>query len=207
MRSSRRATRIWAEVIDALRASPNWADMLIIVTADENGGYWDHVAPPKIDRFGPGARVPTLIISPFARKGFVDKTVYDTTSILRTIEARFGLAPLARARRSGSAQRADLAPRAGVLRSNQANGQIADSPSGGGSKGELPVCRTVARFRVNSGIPLQKQKSIGRSTKAWRGSHLEDFALRVVILPTHWGCYYYSIDSFELYQGILSLCE
>ncbi|HEY8262603.1 MAG TPA: acid phosphatase [Methylosinus sp.] len=83
-----------AEVIAQLRASPNWTDMLIIVTADENGGSFDHVAPPRIDRFGPGARVPTLIVSPFAKKGFVDSTVYDTTSILRTIEARFGLAPL-----------------------------------------------------------------------------------------------------------------
>jgi acid phosphatase len=83
-----------AEVIARLRASPAWKDMLIIVTADENGGAWDHVAPPKVDRFGPGARVPTLIVSPFAKKGFVDPTVYDTTSILRTIEARFGLEPL-----------------------------------------------------------------------------------------------------------------
>lgn len=83
------------EIVDRLRKSPNWADMLIIVTADENGGYWDHVAPPKGDRFGPGARVPTIIVSPHARKGFIDQTVYDTTSILRTIEVRFGLAPLA----------------------------------------------------------------------------------------------------------------
>jgi acid phosphatase len=82
------------DVVARLRKSPNWADMLIIVTADENGGFWDHVAPPKRDRFGPGARVPTLIISPFAKKGFVDKTVYDTLSILRTIELRFGVAPL-----------------------------------------------------------------------------------------------------------------
>lgn len=81
-------------VVERLRASPNWRDMLIIVTADENGGFWDHVAPPAIDRLGPGTRVPALIISPFAKKGFVDKTIYDTTSILRTIEARFGLAPL-----------------------------------------------------------------------------------------------------------------
>jgi acid phosphatase len=83
-----------AEVISRLRASPNWPDMLIIVTADENGGAWDHVAPPRVDRFGPGARVPTLILSPFAKKGFVDHTVYDTTSILKTIEIRFGLDPL-----------------------------------------------------------------------------------------------------------------
>lgn len=81
-------------LVERLRKSPNWADMLIVVTADENGGFFDHVPPPKIDRFGPGARVPTLIISPFARRGYVDHTTYDTTSILRTIEVRFGLAPL-----------------------------------------------------------------------------------------------------------------
>lgn len=83
-----------ADVVARLRKSPNWADMLIIVTADENGGFWDHVAPPKRDDYGPGVRVPTLIISPFAKKGFVDKTLYDTLSVLRTIERRFGVAPL-----------------------------------------------------------------------------------------------------------------
>lgn len=83
-----------AEVVARLRKSPNWADMLIIVTADENGGFWDHVKPPHRDAYGPGTRVPTLIISPYAKKGFIDKTVYDTLSILRTIEVRFGLAPL-----------------------------------------------------------------------------------------------------------------
>lgn len=82
------------EVVERLRAGPNWADMLIVIVADENGGFWDHVAPPRIDRFGPGTRVPALIVSPFAKKAYVDKTVYDTTAILRTIEARFGLAPL-----------------------------------------------------------------------------------------------------------------
>jgi len=83
-----------AEVIGWLRESPNWKDMLIIVAADENGGFWDHVAPPKIDAFGPGARVPALIVSPFARRGYVDHTLYETVSILKTIETKFGLPPL-----------------------------------------------------------------------------------------------------------------
>ena len=83
-----------ANVIKAIMAGPNWSDTMIIVTADENGGTWDHVAPPKGDRWGPGLRVPTLLISPFAKKGFADHTVYDTTSILRTLEVRYGLAPL-----------------------------------------------------------------------------------------------------------------
>lgn len=82
------------DLINAVRNGPNWADAVIIVTYDENGGFWDHVAPPKIDRWGPGSRVPTLIISPFAKKGFVDHTTYDTSSILALIEHRFGLAPL-----------------------------------------------------------------------------------------------------------------
>lgn len=82
------------ELIKAVRDGPNWKDAAIIVTYDENGGFWDHVAPPKVDRWGPGSRVPALIISPYARRGFVDHTLYDTTSILATIEHRFGLTPL-----------------------------------------------------------------------------------------------------------------
>jgi phospholipase C len=83
-----------ADLIDMIERSPLWKDTAIIITYDENGGLWDHVAPPKIDRWGPGTRVPTLVISPFAKKGFVDHTQYDTTSVLKLIETRFGLAPL-----------------------------------------------------------------------------------------------------------------
>ncbi len=64
-----------------IERSPLWKDSVVIVTYDENGGLWDHVAPPVIDRWGPGTRVPTLVISPFAKRGFVDHTVYDTTAI------------------------------------------------------------------------------------------------------------------------------
>lgn len=83
-----------ADLVRAVQNSRYWASSAIIITYDENGGYWDHVAPPLVDRWGPGARVPTLIISPYARKGFVDKTPYDTTSILRFIEWRWDLDPL-----------------------------------------------------------------------------------------------------------------
>jgi acid phosphatase len=57
-------------------------------------GFWDYVAPPRGDRWGPGMRVPALIISSFAKKGFVDHTLYDTTSILRFITKRFALPTL-----------------------------------------------------------------------------------------------------------------
>jgi acid phosphatase len=81
-------------LIDAVRNGPNWADTAIVITYDENGGFWDHVGPPAGDQWGPGTRVPTVVISPFAKRGFVDETVYDTSSILALIEHRWGLAPL-----------------------------------------------------------------------------------------------------------------
>jgi phospholipase C len=82
------------DLINAVRNGPNWKDAVIIVTYDENGGFWDHVAPPTIDRWGPGSRTPAIIISPFAKKGFVDKTQYETVSILSFIEKRWNLPPL-----------------------------------------------------------------------------------------------------------------
>ncbi len=83
-----------ADVIAKLQQSPQWAHMLIVVTYDENGGFYDHAPVPAGDAWGPGTRVPALIISPYAKKGFVDKTAYDTGSILRFITRRWDLAPL-----------------------------------------------------------------------------------------------------------------
>ncbi len=65
-----------------------------MITYDEYGGAWDHVAPPRGDLLGPGARIPALIVSPFAKKGTVDHTPYDTASILRLMIRRFDLAGL-----------------------------------------------------------------------------------------------------------------
>ncbi len=83
-----------ADLIETIQKSPAWDTCVIVVTYDENGGRWDHVAPPIVDAFGPGTRIPTLIISPFAKKGFVDKTTYETVSILKFIEERWGLPSL-----------------------------------------------------------------------------------------------------------------
>jgi len=90
-----------ADLVKAIQASPIWNDTVIVVTYDEHGGSWDHVAPPtpakdgaRADQWGPGIRVPAIVISPFAKRGFVDHTQYDTTSILKLIEARFGVAAL-----------------------------------------------------------------------------------------------------------------
>jgi acid phosphatase len=80
-----------ADLVAKLRASPQWNRMVIVITYDEFGGAWDHVAPPQADLLGPGARIPALIISPFAKRGTVDHTQYDTESILRLITRRFDL--------------------------------------------------------------------------------------------------------------------
>ncbi len=90
-----------AELVAKLQASPQWKHMAIIVTYDENGGFWDHVAPPKGDRWGPGTRIPAIIISPYARKGYVDHTLYDTTSILKFLTKRYHLEPLKGVRNYG----------------------------------------------------------------------------------------------------------
>jgi acid phosphatase len=83
-----------ADLVATIQNSPYWQDTAIIITYDEHGGRWDHVPPPVVDRWGPGVRVPTIVISPFARKGFVDHTQYDTTAILKLIEERWNLEPL-----------------------------------------------------------------------------------------------------------------
>jgi len=89
-----------AGVVKQLQASPQWPNMFIIVTYDENGGFWDHVPPPQADRWGPGTRIPAIFISPFVKKHYIDSTLYDTTSIIKFITRRFNLEPLSGVRDS-----------------------------------------------------------------------------------------------------------
>jgi phospholipase C len=83
-----------AGLVKAIQASPYWKDTAILITYDDHGGRWDQVAPPTRDWLGPGIRLPLIVVSPFAKKNYVDSTVYDTTSILKFIESRWGLDPL-----------------------------------------------------------------------------------------------------------------
>jgi acid phosphatase len=88
------------DLIQAVENGPEAGNTLILVTYDEFGGQWDHVPPPGLgtfaaagqsDLFGPGTRIPAILIARSLTRSGVDHTVYDTTSILRTIEAQFGL--------------------------------------------------------------------------------------------------------------------
>lgn len=86
---------IQEELITALRESDLWDSSAYIVTYDEHGGYFEHVPPPQVDAFGLGIRIPTWVVSPFARPSHLEPTVYDLVSILKFIEANFGLPTLA----------------------------------------------------------------------------------------------------------------
>jgi phospholipase C len=84
-----------ADLVRAVQTSSAWAHTAIVITYDENGGRWDHVAPhDRLGIWGDGTRVPGIVISPFALHHFVDHTQHDTLSILKTIEERFNLQPL-----------------------------------------------------------------------------------------------------------------
>ena len=86
---------IQEELITALQQSSAWQSSAYILTYDEAGGYFDHVAPQQLDAFGLGIRVPTWVISPFAKPRHLEGRLYEHSSILKFIESVFGLPTLA----------------------------------------------------------------------------------------------------------------
>jgi len=83
-----------SSLILALMKSKHWDDSAFIITYRESGGWYDHVPPPAVNGQQYGFRVPTLIVSPFAKKGYLDSTLYDVTSVLKFIEYNYGLPAL-----------------------------------------------------------------------------------------------------------------
>ena len=91
-------------IANAIANSPLWSKTALVITYDEWGGFFDHVPPPRLPDDSPttdfdhgqaGFRVPSFVFSPFARRGGIDHSVYDHTSILKFVEWRWGLQPLA----------------------------------------------------------------------------------------------------------------
>jgi phospholipase C len=83
------------ELIGKVKANPQlWASTAIFLTMDEGGGYYDSGYVQPVSFFGDGTRIPTIAISPFAKRGFVDHTYYDHVSVLKFIEKNWGLQPL-----------------------------------------------------------------------------------------------------------------
>ena len=87
--------RLVRQLITSMMRSSAWDSSAFVWTYDGWGGWYDHVVPPAVDEFGYGFRVPALLVSPYARRGHVDRTQLDFTSILRFVEDNWGLAPLA----------------------------------------------------------------------------------------------------------------
>jgi phospholipase C len=80
--------------VTSLMRSSAWDSSLFVLTWDDWGGWYDHVAPPQVDADGYGFRVPAIIVSPYARRGTIDNTTYDFTSVIKFIEDNWSLAPL-----------------------------------------------------------------------------------------------------------------
>jgi phospholipase C len=80
--------------INAVMNGPLWNSTAIFLTWDDYGGFYDHVAPPDLDIYGSGPPVPLLIISPYARQGYISHTQYEFSSVLKFVEERFNLQPL-----------------------------------------------------------------------------------------------------------------
>lgn len=78
-------------LVNAVMKSPNWESSAIFIAWDDWGGYYDHVAPPVVDQYGYGIRVPGLVISPYAKQGFVDHSTYSFESWLKIVEERYGV--------------------------------------------------------------------------------------------------------------------
>ena len=81
-------------MINAVMQGPNWNTTAIVLTWDDYGGFYDHVAPPQVDFYGFGPRVPMIIISPYAKPAFISHKQYEYASFLKTVEERFGLPSL-----------------------------------------------------------------------------------------------------------------
>jgi phospholipase C len=86
--------RFVRSLINALARSSSWSSSLFMWTYDDWGGWYDHVAPPQVDAYGYGFRAPALLVSPYARRGFVDHTELDFTSMIRFISDNWGLRSL-----------------------------------------------------------------------------------------------------------------
>jgi phospholipase C len=78
-------------LLQALAGGPSWNESAMFVTWDDFGGFYDHVAPTQIDKFGLGFRVPLLVVSPYAKRGVVDHTQAEFSSVLKFIETNWGL--------------------------------------------------------------------------------------------------------------------
>jgi phospholipase C len=83
-----------ASIVNAIGASPFWNSTTIFISWDDWGGWYDHVPPPQIDAMGLGFRVPVIVVSPYARRGYVSHVNHESSGFLRYMEEVFNLPSL-----------------------------------------------------------------------------------------------------------------
>lgn len=132
-------------ILTSIRNSPIWPNTAVILTWDENGGFYDHVSPPLADQWGPGSRVPALIISPFSTGGRIDKTQYDHTSILKLIQAVYGLPAL-------GGERASMGDLLGAFRFPPATPTATPTPTRTATPTSLTVAQALTQAQGSAGF-------------------------------------------------------
>ncbi len=81
-------------LVNAVMQSPEWDSTVIFLAWDDWGGFYDHVAPPQVDQYGYGIRVPSMVIGPYVKESYIDHTTYSFESWLKITEERFGIVPM-----------------------------------------------------------------------------------------------------------------
>ncbi len=133
------------KLLKAIESGKQADDTMVVVTYDEFGGQWDHVSPPAGDVWGPGTRIPALVISPkLPHKFAVDSTSHDTTSILATIENRFGVKALGDRDKNATDLSSVFGAPAGP----------GDGSGGGSGGGGLPITGANVAALVAAGLVL-----------------------------------------------------
>jgi phospholipase C len=156
------------EVYHAVTSGPDWPSTLLVINFDEWGGFYDHVPPPtapipQADQLAGnqdgrlGFRTPALLISPWSRRGYVSRTQFDHTSVLKLIEWRWGLPPLSV--RDASANNLALALNFGQTNINAPQYAVPAGPFGGACPQAVPGTvesefATLQAIAVGLGFPL-----------------------------------------------------
>ena len=160
--------RFVRSLLNSLMSSTSWATSAFTWAYDDWGGWYDHVSPPKVDKYGYGFRTPALLVSPYARKGVVDHTQLDFTSQLKFIEQNWGVQPLstrdAAANNLTSAFDFSSTARAPVILSDNRTTATTETPKTGVVYATYGVAASVPILIIGAGAATRRRRNHARPT-------------------------------------------
>lgn len=175
------AGEAWVQgIVGAVQSSPYWNSTAILITWDDFGGWYDHVAPPQLDSHGDGFRVPLIMVSPFARHGYVDHTLSDHTSVMKFIEMVFGLPPVTQ--RDGQAS--DLSEALNSMYYSQVARPPADALSIQGTPGSLFLSGSSPAGEFNPSLTIGYLNNLGQPQPAVMRAMLKNSLNQTVQVAT-----------------------